>query len=304
MRRRPRRSASRLAAMNALLPVRARRPARALCQGAGEPAPTPSSSTSRTRSRRRRKDSRARKRCAPGWRSRAAGSAGARQQRRQRVVCRRTLRWPARRAWPASCCPRPRAAGRHRALMRPARRVALLPLIESALGFHHALDLARQPGVERLLFGSIDFSVDLGLTEATRTLLVFPLAAGARVAPGRHPAAGRRRDHRARRQRAAQRRHPARAPPGFGGKLCIHPRQVAPVNAAFAPSAEEVAWAERVAGRLGSERWRRRGRRRTNGRPAGAAARAGPARAQALNRSPAARGPVSGSPRLQRRRRQ
>ena len=33
---------------------------------------------------------------------------------------------------------------------------------------------------------------------------------------------------------------------GFGGKLCIHPRQVAVVNRCFAPSAEEVAWAQRV----------------------------------------------------------
>jgi citrate lyase subunit beta/citryl-CoA lyase len=33
---------------------------------------------------------------------------------------------------------------------------------------------------------------------------------------------------------------------GFGGKLCIHPKQVGPVNAGFAPSAAELAWAERV----------------------------------------------------------
>ena len=33
---------------------------------------------------------------------------------------------------------------------------------------------------------------------------------------------------------------------GFGGKLCIHPAQVAVVNAAFAPSAVELAWAQRV----------------------------------------------------------
>ena len=33
---------------------------------------------------------------------------------------------------------------------------------------------------------------------------------------------------------------------GFGAKLCIHPRQVPVVEAAFAPSAEEVAWATRV----------------------------------------------------------
>jgi len=33
---------------------------------------------------------------------------------------------------------------------------------------------------------------------------------------------------------------------GFGGKLCIHPRQVAASRAAFRPSEEEVAWARRV----------------------------------------------------------
>jgi citrate lyase subunit beta/citryl-CoA lyase len=33
---------------------------------------------------------------------------------------------------------------------------------------------------------------------------------------------------------------------GFGGKLCIHPKQVAAVHAAFAPAEEEVAWAKRV----------------------------------------------------------
>jgi citrate lyase subunit beta/citryl-CoA lyase len=33
---------------------------------------------------------------------------------------------------------------------------------------------------------------------------------------------------------------------GFQGKLCIHPDQVAVANAAFSPSAEQVAWARRV----------------------------------------------------------
>jgi citrate lyase subunit beta/citryl-CoA lyase len=33
---------------------------------------------------------------------------------------------------------------------------------------------------------------------------------------------------------------------GFGGKLCIHPRQVGLVHAAMMPSAEDVQWAERV----------------------------------------------------------
>jgi citrate lyase subunit beta / citryl-CoA lyase len=33
---------------------------------------------------------------------------------------------------------------------------------------------------------------------------------------------------------------------GFGGKLCIHPKQVAGVHRGFAPSADELAWAHRV----------------------------------------------------------
>ena len=33
---------------------------------------------------------------------------------------------------------------------------------------------------------------------------------------------------------------------GFGGKLCIHPSQIAPVHAGFAPSEAELAWASRV----------------------------------------------------------
>src|SRR5690606_23645966 len=33
---------------------------------------------------------------------------------------------------------------------------------------------------------------------------------------------------------------------GFDGKSLIHPRQIAPANAAFSPSAEQIAWAAAV----------------------------------------------------------
>jgi citrate lyase subunit beta/citryl-CoA lyase len=33
---------------------------------------------------------------------------------------------------------------------------------------------------------------------------------------------------------------------GFGAKLCIHPKQVAPIHAALVPSAIELDWARRV----------------------------------------------------------
>jgi len=33
---------------------------------------------------------------------------------------------------------------------------------------------------------------------------------------------------------------------GYGGALCIHPRQVAVIHAALAPSADELVWARKV----------------------------------------------------------
>jgi citrate lyase subunit beta/citryl-CoA lyase len=38
----------------------------------------------------------------------------------------------------------------------------------------------------------------------------------------------------------------AAAGQGFTAKLCIHPRQVSDVNAAFASRPDEVAWAQRI----------------------------------------------------------
>lgn len=134
----------------------------------------------------------------------------------------------------------------HIALLMQRGARAVLPLIESALGFHHAPDLARQPGVERLLFGSIDFSVDLGLTEGVEELQYFrsQLVLVSRLAGILPPVDGvtTALDDSARITDDTRRARRS----GFGGKLCIHPRQVAHVNAAFAPADEEVAWAARV----------------------------------------------------------
>ena len=110
-----------------------------------------------------------------------------------------------------------------------------------------ALDIAAAPGVTALVFGSIDFQLDVGMRDALpEELLPFrvQLVMGSRLAGIRPPvdgvstaiddAAGVRDDAlRARRL-------------GFGGKLCIHPRQVAVVNQAFTPSAAEREWAQRV----------------------------------------------------------
>jgi citrate lyase subunit beta/citryl-CoA lyase len=123
---------------------------------------------------------------------------------------------------------------------------AILPLIESARGMWNGAGLAGAPRVQRLLFGAIDFSFDLGISEGYEQLLAFrsQLVLTSRVAGIAAPVDGVTvdLDDPARVREDAGR---ARAL-GFGGKLCIHPKQVAPVNAAFAPSSAELAWAARV----------------------------------------------------------
>lgn len=125
---------------------------------------------------------------------------------------------------------------------------ALVPLIESAAGLDAVDALARSPQVLRLGFGHLDFQADLGLDcgpdEAELIPARMALAMATRRAGIAAPLDGitaatgdlaRLRADAARSRRA-----------GFGGKLCIHPDQVAPVRAAFEPSPAELDWARRV----------------------------------------------------------
>ncbi len=127
--------------------------------------------------------------------------------------------------------------------------IAVLALVESARGVLEAVALASAPGVQRLVFGTIDFALDLdlsgdlaaslGLDHAASQLALASRAAG--IAP---PVAGVTSsiDDEALllADLARARAH------GFTAKLCIHPKQIAPLHAALAPTTAELAWAERV----------------------------------------------------------
>ena len=124
---------------------------------------------------------------------------------------------------------------------------ALLPLIESAAGFEQLRVIARADGVSRLAFGSIDLQVDLGMRDASEDELLWfrtEIVMASRLAGIEAPIDGvttsiedaeeiRSDVLRARRL-------------GFSAKLCIHPRQVEPVQRHFAPSVAEIDWAKRV----------------------------------------------------------
>jgi citrate lyase subunit beta/citryl-CoA lyase len=120
------------------------------------------------------------------------------------------------------------------------------PIIESAVGVWNALDVARMPGVERLIFGSVDFELDLDCDGSWDALLHARsrIVLASRVAGIQSPVDGVTVSIDDERQ-LAEDASKARSL-GFGGKLCIHPRQVGAVNAAFSPNADEIAKARRI----------------------------------------------------------
>ena len=128
----------------------------------------------------------------------------------------------------------------------PGARV--LALIESACGVANVQQVAGADGVARLVFGTLDYALDLDLdiTDSAEALVhaASVLAIASRVAGLAAPVAGVTPqlddEQRLLADLAWARRH------GFGAKLCIHPRQVAPIHAALAPSEQAVDWARRV----------------------------------------------------------
>jgi len=122
----------------------------------------------------------------------------------------------------------------------------LLPQIETAQGFANGRALASAPGVQRLLFGTLDFQMDLGIDGEGEELAYYrsEMVLISRLAAIQPPVDGPCTALDDATQLTADTRRAKRM--GFGGKLCIHPRQVAHVNAAFAPTADELTWARRV----------------------------------------------------------
>lgn len=126
----------------------------------------------------------------------------------------------------------------------------VLPIIESARGLHEMENIARVPGVIRLAFGSVDLALDLGIDcapdGAEIELLAFrsQLVLASRLAGLAAPVDGVSTaiDDLQRLQADTERSRRL----GFGAKLCIHPKQLASVQAVFTPPPERIDWARRV----------------------------------------------------------
>jgi citrate lyase subunit beta / citryl-CoA lyase len=122
----------------------------------------------------------------------------------------------------------------------------MLPLVETAAGIDALREIARAPHVERIVFGSIDFQLDLGIDGEGEELLLFrsQIVLASRLAGIAPPVDGVCTAIDDAEQLRAEALRARRL--GFGAKLCIHPKQVETVNRAFSPSDDDVAWARRV----------------------------------------------------------
>ncbi len=134
----------------------------------------------------------------------------------------------------------------HVRLVTGAGAAAVLPLIESAVGFAQMAAITQETGVRRLVFGSIDFQLDLGIEGDDDALLFFRshLVLQSKLAALLAPVDGVTVGIDDVVQLCADAQRARRL--GFGAKLCIHPKQVEHVNRAFRPDIAMTEWAARV----------------------------------------------------------
>jgi citrate lyase subunit beta/citryl-CoA lyase len=143
--------------------------------------------------------------------------------------------------------PKASAAGVAAVVEALGEQTRVLALVETAAGIVQASSICAMPQVIRLAFGSIDFSTEVGvaaddreaLLHARSALVLASVVAG--IAP---PLDGVTTDLTSAEPARSDAAYASRL--GFTGKLCIHPVQVEPVNAAFMPDPAQLSWAQSV----------------------------------------------------------
>ncbi len=125
---------------------------------------------------------------------------------------------------------------------------AIVPMIETAIGLSKINEIANSNQVLRLALGNLDLQADLGMVcdqeETQLQTARFQIVLASRLARIAPPIDGvtTSTDDVSRITDDAQRAKSM----GFGGKLCIHPKQIPIVKATFMPTADEITWANRV----------------------------------------------------------
>ena len=141
----------------------------------------------------------------------------------------------------------------------PIGSVVVAPLIETAAGLLAAREIARAPRVAFLHLGEADLAADLGVQPGhpddagTEFLyarsLVVTVSAAAGIGPPVAPVTTDFRDLDAL-SASTGRLHRL----GYLGRACIHPAQIATVNAVFTPEPDEIRRAQDLVDRLTAAR--------------------------------------------------
>jgi citrate lyase subunit beta / citryl-CoA lyase len=120
------------------------------------------------------------------------------------------------------------------------------PIVESARGYARLDEVCGAVSIDRLMFGTLDFQLDLGMEANEDELNAFRsgIVLASRVAGLAAPVDGVSTVLDDAESIEADARRGKRL--GFGGKLCIHPKQLAAVHRAYAWSEAEYDWAKRV----------------------------------------------------------
>lgn len=123
----------------------------------------------------------------------------------------------------------------------------ILALVETARGVRDLEAIAATSTVARLALGTLDLAAELGVDPSLPAALAYSrgrMVVASASAGLSAPVDGVTTAIDDPDLLVAETRQ-SRAL-GFGGKLCIHPRQVSLVHEAFRPTEDEVRWAERV----------------------------------------------------------
>jgi citrate lyase subunit beta/citryl-CoA lyase len=127
--------------------------------------------------------------------------------------------------------------------------IDLLPIIETALGISNLSSICRSgTRTKCLAFGAGDFTLDMGMVWTRSEAELLPHRAAcvmeSRAAGMEPPMDTVWADLRDTEGFIASAKHAAVL--GFQGKMCIHPDQIAPANAAFTPDEATIAQAKRI----------------------------------------------------------
>jgi citrate lyase subunit beta/citryl-CoA lyase len=131
----------------------------------------------------------------------------------------------------------------------PVGKIDLIPIIETALGIRQIDQIACSgTRTKRLAFGAGDFTLDVGMVWSREEMELLPhrsacvvASRAAGIEPPLDTVWADLRDAEGFLQSASR-----AASLGFQGKMCIHPDQIAPTNAAFTPDEATIARARQV----------------------------------------------------------